>query len=56
MGLVKLSQILLRKYIEQDAKLGPSSQFAEWAGSGLEACSSSSNELSGLSARAQVRV
>ena len=34
---------------------GPSNQFAERAGSGLQACSSS-KELLGLSVRAQVRV
>ena len=33
----KTSQELLPKYIEQDAKQGPSSQFAERAGSGLQA-------------------
>ena len=43
------------KYIEQDAKQEPSSQFAELARSGLKACSSS-NELRGLSARAQMGV
>jgi len=51
----KPSQELLPKYIEQDAKQGPSSQFAERAGSGLQSCSSS-KELRGLSVRAQVRV
>ena len=34
---VKSSQLLLPKYTEQDAKPGPSSQFAERAGSGLQA-------------------
>ena len=53
--LVKSSQELLLRYIEQDAKQGPSSQFAERAGSGLEAFSSSKGPC-GLSARAQVRV
>ena len=43
------------RYIEQDAKQGPPSQFVERAGGGLQACPSS-KELRGLSARAQVRV
>ena len=51
----KSSQELLPKYIEQDAKQGPSSQIAERAGSELQA-RPSSQELRGLSARAQVRV
>jgi len=51
---VKVSQKILPKYIEQDTKQGPSSQFAERAGSGLQAFSSSI-ELRGLSVRAQVR-
>ena len=46
---------LLPEYIEQGTKQEPLSQFAERAGSGLEACSSS-EELCWLSARAQVRV
>jgi hypothetical protein len=46
---------LLPKYIEQDVKQGPSSQFLERAGSGLQAYLSS-KELRGLSVRAQVRV
>jgi len=50
----KSSQELLPENIEQDAKQGPSSHFAERAGSGLCAFSSS-EELRGLSARAQVR-
>ena len=49
------SQELLPKYIEQGIMQGPSNQFAERAGSGLQACSSS-KELLGLSVRAQVRV
>ena len=49
------SQELLPKYKEQDAKQGPSSQFAERAGSGLQSCTSS-KELRGLGVRAQVRV
>ena len=49
------SQELLLKYKEQDAKQGPLSKFAERAGSGLHAFSSS-KKLRGLSARAQVRV
>ena len=34
--VLKSSRELLPKYIEQDAKQEPSSQFAERAGSGLE--------------------
>ena len=49
------SQELLPKYIEQDAKQESPSQFAEQAGSGLQA-GFSSKELRGLSVRAQVRV
>ena len=49
------SQEFLPKYIEQGAKQGPSSQYAERAGSGLKALISS-DELRGLSVRAQVRV
>ena len=52
---VKSSQESLPKYIEQDTKQGPSSQFAERPGSGLKACPSSM-ELRGLGVRAQVRV
>jgi len=48
------SQELLPKYIEQDAKQGPSSQFAERAGSGLQACNK--KEMRGLGVRAQVCV
>ena len=48
------SQELLPKYIEQGAKQGPSSQFAEPAGSGLNC--SSSKELRGLGVRAHVCV
>ena len=36
-GKAKSSQELLPKYIEQDAKQGPQSQFVERAGSGLKA-------------------
>ena len=43
-------QELLSKYIEQDAKQGPSSQFADRAGCGLQAFYSSI-ELRGLSVR-----
>ena len=49
------SQELLTKYIEQYAKQEPSSQFADRAGSGLQAFTSS-RELCGRSARAQMRV
>ena len=49
------SQELLPKYIEQEAKQGPSSQSAERTGSGLQACPNS-KELRGLGVRAQVRV
>ena len=49
------SQEYLPKYIGQDAKQRPSSQFAGRAGSWLQA-GSSSKELRGLSVRAQVRV
>ena len=52
---LKSSKELLPKYIEQDAKQGPSSQFAERAGSGLQACPSN-EELRGLGLRAQVFV
>ena len=37
LGQVKSSKELLPKYIDQDAKQGPSNQFAERAGSGLRA-------------------
>ena len=47
--------LLLPKYMEQDAKQGPSSQSAERAGSGLQA-RSSSKELRGLGVHAQVHV
>jgi len=53
---VKSSQELLPKYIKQDAKQGPSSQFAERAGSGLQAVLHQHKELRGLSVRAPVRV
>ena len=46
---VKSSQELLPKYIEQDAKQGPSSQFEERAGSGLRACFSSEGFLNHVS-------
>ena len=46
--------LLLKKVLEQNAKQGPSSQCAERAGSGLQACFSS-KELRELSVRAQVR-
>ena len=45
------SQELLPIYIEQGAKQGPLSQFAERAGSGLQACFSS-KELRELGVRA----
>ena len=48
------SQELLPKYTEQDAKQGPSSQFARRAGNGLLACPSS-KELRGLGVCVQVR-
>ena len=53
----KASRQLPPRYIdkEQDATQGLSSQFAERAGNGLHAFSSS-KELRGLSVRAQVRV
>ena len=51
----KLSHELLPKYIKQDAKQGPSSQFAQRAGSG-SGLQAFSMELRGLSVRAQVRV
>ena len=50
-----LSQELPPKYIEQDAKQGPSSRSTGCAGSWLQACSSS-KELRGLGVRAQVHV
>ena len=52
---VKSSKEFPQKYIEQEAKPGPSSQFAKRTGSGQKACPSS-KELRGLSVRAQVRV
>ena len=51
-GEAKSSQELLPKYTEQDAKQGPSSQFAERAWGGLNAFSSS-KELHWLGVRAE---
>ena len=45
--MFRSSQELIPKYIEQDAKQGPSGRFAERAGSGMQACPSS-EELLGL--------